>query len=354
MRRTAVYKDPLFLAHDTGKGHAESAQRLHRIYRELERDEVAHHLLFPVFKKATKASIQLNHTPDLVREVAATAAHPASYLDADTRTSADSYGAALLAAGAVIDGIQRLALHKIDNAFCCVRPPGHHAERTQSMGFCLFNNVAIGAKWAIRHLGLERIMIVDWDLHHGNGTQNSFYRNAKVLYCSTHQYPLYPGSGALPESGEGRGLGYTVNIPLAGRAGDNEYARIFNEVYVPLARAYQPQLILVSCGFDMMANDPIGSMQVTPAGVAYMTRVLLELAEEVCDGKLLFTLEGGYDLDNMHHGVLAVLTELHGAPLASDHPVYLQQKDIDRFRAASVESASLTQAKHWVKNWWNI
>jgi len=354
MKKTAVFKSPLFLAHQTGKGHLESPERLRCIYQELEREEVANHLVFPVFKKATASSIKLNHTPELVREVAATADHQAGYLDADTRTSAASYEAALLAAGAVIDGIKRLDRGEIDNGFCLVRPPGHHAERNQAQGFCLFNNIAVGAKWAIRNLGLERIMIIDWDLHHGNGTQNSFYRNDKVLYCSTHQYPFYPGSGALPESGEGRGLGYTVNIPLIGGHGDDEYARIFNELYVPLARAYQPQLILVSCGFDIMVNDPIGAMQVTPAGVAYMTRVLLELAEELCDGKLLITLEGGYDLDNMRNGALAVLTELHGASLASDHPVYLQQNDSNRFRSSRVASASLDQAMHWVKNWWNI
>ena len=354
MRKTAVYKHPLFLAHQTGKDHLESTERLRCIYQELERAEIATRLIFPTFKKATAASIKLNHTPEHVREVAATAAHPASYLDADTRASADSYEAALFAAGAVIDGINRLELKEIDNAFCLVRPPGHHAERNQSMGFCLFNNVAIGASWAIKSLGIERIMIVDWDLHHGNGTQKSFYRNDKVLYCSTHQYPLYPGSGALPESGEGRGLGYTVNIPLAGKAGDDAYTRIFNELYVPLARAYRPQLILVSCGFDIMAGDPLGSMQVTPPGVAYMTRVLLELAEELCDGKILFTLEGGYNLDNMRNGALAVLTELYGEPLACDQPVNLTQQDIQRFRSTRVESASLDQAMAWVKNWWKV
>jgi acetoin utilization deacetylase AcuC-like enzyme len=354
MRKTAVYKHPLFLAHYTGNNHLETAERLRCIYQELERGDIPTRLIFPVFQKATTASIKLNHTPEHVREVAATAAHPASYLDADTRTSADSYEAALFAAGAVIDGIKRLELKEIDNALCLVRPPGHHAERNQSMGFCLFNNVAIGASWAIKKLGLKRIMIIDWDLHHGNGTQKSFYRNDKVLYCSTHQYPFYPGSGALPESGEGRGLGYTVNIPLPGMAGDYEYARIFNELYVPLARAYRPQLILVSCGFDIMASDPLGSMRVTTAGVAYMTRVLLELAEELCEGKLLITLEGGYNLDNMHNGSLAVLTELHGEPLASGHPVFLSQQEIEIFRSTRVESASFDQAMQWLKNWWNI
>ena len=354
MRKTAVYKNPLFLAHQTGREHLESAERLHEIYRELEKAEVAEKLFFPVFPAATAAMIKLNHTPELVREVAATAALPASYLDADTRTSKHSYQAALLAAGAVIDGIKRLASSEIDNAFCLVRPPGHHAERNRAMGFCLFNNIAVGARWAIKNLGLERILIVDWDLHHGNGTQRSFYRNDKVLYCSTHQYPFYPGSGTLLESGEGKGAGYTVNVPLIGGQGDEEYARIFNELYVPLARSFRPQLILVSCGFDILGGDPMGAMQVSAAGVAYMTRVLLELAEECCQGKLLLTLEGGYDFDNIRNGTLAVLTELHGAPLSAAYPVYLTPHNINRFRSTRTESASLDQTLNWIKNWWNV
>jgi len=354
MRKTAVYKNSLFLAHYTGREHLESAERLLAVYRDLENTEVAEKLIFPDFPEATATMIKLVHTPELVREVAATAAFPASYLDADTRTSQDSYRAALLAAGAVIDGIKRLELGEIDNAFCLVRPPGHHAERGRAMGFCLFNNIAVGAKWAIKHLGLERILIVDWDLHHGNGTQHSFYRNDKVLYCSTHQYPLYPGSGALPESGEGKGAGYTVNVPLTGGQGDEEFARIFNELYVPLARSYRPELILVSCGFDILAGDPMGTMRVSGAGVAYMTRILLELAEECCQGKLLLTLEGGYDLDNMRNGTLAVLTELYGAPLSAAYPVYLSPQDSHRLRSTGIELASLDQAVQWTKNWWDV
>jgi len=350
MRRTAVYKHPLFLAHDTGRDHLESADRLRGVYRELERPELAAQLLFPSFAEASLTSIRLNHHPELVREVAATAHHVAAFLDADTRTSANSFEAARMAAGAVIDGISRLQRGEIDNGFCLVRPPGHHAEPDRAMGFCLFNNIAVAAKWAIRHLKLERILIVDWDLHHGNGTQKSFYRTDKVLYCSTHQYPFYPGTGALPESGAGRGQGYTVNIPLGSGHGDMGYARIYNEIFIPLARAYRPQLILVSCGFDLMAGDPIGLQRVTAAGIAYMTRVLVDLATELCQGKLLFTLEGGYSVENMHKGVLAVVSELRGAPLATDHPVWLSPGDLQRFRTARGESADIEQAVRWVKD----
>jgi len=352
MRTTAVYHDPLFLAHETGREHLESPQRLRALYQDLQSPEVAAKLISPAFAKATAATVKLAHSSELVRAVAATAAHPASYLDTDTRTSRDSYQAALLAAGAVIDGIRRLATGEIDNGFCLVRPPGHHAERNRAMGFCLFNNIAIGARWALKHLGLERILIIDWDLHHGNGTQRSFYRSNQVLYCSIHQYPFYPGSGALPETGEGRGRGYTVNIPLSGGHSDEHYARIFNELIVPLGRCFCPQLILVSCGFDIMAGDPIGAMQVTPAGLAYMTRVLRELAAECCQGRLLFTLEGGYDLDNIQAGTRAVLSELYGAPLSASWPVALSIEDSDRFGATRVPAAALDQALLWTKKWW--
>ena len=332
----------------------ESAERLRGLYLELERDEVAAQLVFPSFPKANVSAVQLNHSPELVREVAGTATRVATFLDADTRTSTASYEAALMAAGAVIDGIRRLERREIDNGFCLVRPPGHHAERNRAMGFCLFNNVAVAAKWAIRHLGLRRVMIVDWDLHHGNGTQKSFYRSEKVLYCSCHQYPFYPGTGALPESGEGRGRGYTVNTPLSTGHGDEDFARIFNEIYVPLARIYRPQLILVSCGFDLMTGDPVGSQRVTTAGIAYMTRVLVELAGEFCQGKVLFSLEGGYDLDNIRNGVWAVLSELCGASLATEHPVWLSPQDLQRFHVGQTASASVAQAVQWVKSSWSL
>jgi len=235
----------------------------------------------------------------------------AGFLDADTQTSADSYDAACFAVGALIDGIQCLDQGEIDNCFCLVRPPGHHAERDQSMGFCLFNNVAVAARWARKELGIKRVMIVDWDLHHGNGTQHSFYDTDQVLYCSTHQYPYYPGTGAVLETGNAAGEGFTVNVPLSGGQGDFEFSRIYNELFAPIARQFQPDLILVSCGFDVYDGDPLGTMKVSPEGFAYMTKVMRELAEELCGGKLLITLEGGYSLTGMRDGTLAVLAEVN-------------------------------------------
>lgn len=358
MNKTAIYQSPLFLQHETGRDHAESPERLRCLDELINQPEMANLFLFPSFSKASATTIQLNHTKEHVAEVAATARHVAAYLDADTRTSAGSYEAALLASGAVTDGIDRLISGEIDNGFCLVRPPGHHAERDQSMGFCLFNNVAIGARYALKKHKLGRVMIVDWDLHHGNGTQHSFYRQRSVLYCSIHQYPLYPGTGALVEYGEGQGTGYTVNLPLSGCHGDAHYARIFETIIQPVALAYQPQLILVSCGFDCMAGDPLGAMAVSPGGVAFMTQTMVRLASQLCEGKLLFVLEGGYDLDNLRSGTLAVLTALLGAPLPAYHGQALAPFDDHnlRLRAASAEadSASIDQAADFLRHWWPL
>lgn len=354
MRRTAVYKHPLFLEHYTGRGHLESAGRLEALYRELEDDGLAAHLLFPSFSPANHDAILLNHSREHLQTVAATAHRLASMLDADTRTSAASFEAALHAVGAVIDGIKRLDRAEIDNGFCLVRPPGHHAESHRAMGFCLFNNVATGAAWAIHHLGLQRILVVDWDVHHGNGTQNSFYQSDRVLYCSLHQFPLYPGTGDLRDSGTGKGRGYTINVPLCSGHGDDDYARVFNQLIIPVARAYRPQLILVSCGFDLMAGDPIGSMRVTPAGIAYMTRVLRELSAELCQGKLLCVLEGGYNPDNMQKGAWAVLGELCGVQRVHESPEGLDSRTQQRFRRSLSSSADIDQAILWAGKWWRL
>jgi len=351
MRTTAVYRDDLFLAHDPGLDHPESAERLRVIYDALDKSEFGSHLVYPDFDSASHQAIALNHSPELITQVAATAGTTHGYLDADTQTSADSYAAAIRAVGALLDGVRRLDKGEIDNAFCLVRPPGHHAERGSSMGFCLFNNVAIAAHWARKELGIERIMIVDWDLHHGNGTQQSFYNTEKVLYCSTHQYPYYPGSGALLETGKAGGEGYTVNVPLSGGQGDFEFARIYNELFAPLARCYKPELILVSCGFDIYDGDPLGAMKVTPLGFAYMTKVMRELAEELGGGKILFTLEGGYNLTGMRDGALAVLTELSGRDCSG---FVLGDRTIQALQRADCSCSQLDQALTVQKNYWKL
>jgi acetoin utilization deacetylase AcuC-like enzyme len=207
-----------------------------------------------------------------------------------------SYEVALYAAGGVLAAVEAVIKGEVDNAFALVRPPGHHAIHDRAMGFCIFNNVAIAAKFALSKFNLKRVLIADFDVHHGNGTQDAFYADPKVLYFSTHQYPFYPGTGWLDETGMGEGEGTTVNFPMAAGWGDEEYWRAFNEVLVPVARRFQPQLILVSAGFDAHWADHLAMMRVTITGFAQMVMILKELAAGLCQRRLVFTLEGGYNL----------------------------------------------------------
>ncbi len=318
MSLTAIFRDDLYLEHDPGQTHVERPDRLRVIYNELDNPDVGGQFVFPPMQPATWQQLGLNHTKTHIERISQTDGKTYDALDGDTTTSAQSYNAALLAAGAVISGIDLLMKGEIDNGFCLVRPPGHHAEGDQAMGFCLFNNIAVGARYSLKELGLKRVLILDWDLHHGNGTQNSFYDTDEVLYFSIHQFPYYPGSGAVTETGKGRGAGYTVNVPLPPGPGDEHYARIFNEILAPVVRQYKPELILVSAGYDTALNDPLGGMNVTANGFAYQTKKVLELAEEVCGGRMLMTLEGGYDLQGLANGVLVSLVELLGRTTLKD------------------------------------
>ena len=200
----------------------------------------------------------------------------------------------------------------LGNGFALVRPPGHHAEANRAMGFCIFNNVAIGALYLIKKFTLNKVLIVDWDLHHGNGTQHSFYDNSQILYFSTHQYPYYPGTGNFGDVGEGKGKGFTINVPLQPGAGDEEYSTIFREILIPIAREFSPDFILVSAGFDIHFDDPLGGMRVTPEGFASLTRMLMDCAQQICNSKLAMVLEGGYGLKGLRDSVRAVLLELSG------------------------------------------
>ncbi len=309
---TAIFRDNLYLLHDPGFDHVERPDRLKVVYDQLDNPDIAQQFVFPKAEPAPFEILNLNHTKAHIERIAQTAGRTFDALDQDTVTSPKSYEAACLAAGAVVEGVRMVVAGEVDNCFALVRPPGHHAEQDRAMGFCLFNNVAIAARYAVDRLGLKRVMIIDWDLHHGNGTQHSFADTDQVLYFSTHQYPYYPGTGGLDETGHGKGEGYTINVPLTAGLGDEHYARIFNEILAPVVRQYKPELILVSAGYDTALNDPLGGMSITTEGFAYMTRKVVELANEVCDGRLLLTLEGGYDLQSLVNGVLVGLVELLG------------------------------------------
>jgi acetoin utilization deacetylase AcuC-like enzyme len=304
--------DPIYLEHDAPPGHPENKERLVRIMGLLESRGVLERL---VAVKATPVSMERlarNHSQRYIDTVRQVAERGGDHLDLDTYTSPRSYEAALMAAGGLVNVVEAVLDGKVDNAFALVRPPGHHAVKSQGMGFCLFNNVAVAARYALEEKELERILIVDFDVHHGNGTQEAFYDESCVLYFSTHQYPYYPGTGHWREIGRGEGEGYTANVPLPGGVGDEGFARIFDEFLYPLAERYRPQLILVSAGYDAHWADPLAAMQLSLTGYANLARTLKTMADEFCQGRLVFTLEGGYQLEVLAHAVLNTFHVLLG------------------------------------------
>ena len=312
MNKTGIVKDDRYLNHKTGSFHPESHQRLEAIYDMLEEPDVTGVFQEVRARRAERDELLLIHSPAYVDRVAATEGKEHSSLDPDTSTSPGSYEAALFAAGGLCQAISDVISGELDNAFALVRPPGHHAEKDRAMGFCLFNNVAIGAKYAQEFHNLKRILVVDWDLHHGNGTQHSFEDDDSILYFSTHQYPYYPGTGAFEQTGTGKGEGFTVNVPLSTGHGDGEYLYVFEKILKPIALEFNPDLILVSAGFDIYKDDPLGGMLVTPNGFAGLTRSVVNIANECCNGKVVATLEGGYNLDGLRDSVKTVLKELSG------------------------------------------
>ena len=312
MITTGIVKDLRYMEHWMGDYHPECPQRLKVIYAMLEEPDMAGKFQEIRPRFAEKKELALVHAGYYIDTLAATSGIEYTYLDPDTQTCAASYDAALLAAGGLCEAISSVCAGKLKNAFALVRPPGHHAERAQAKGFCLFNNVAVGARYAQEHLGVARILIVDWDLHHGNGTQHSFEGDPTILYFSTHQFPYYPGTGAYSEIGTGKGRGFTVNVPLTIGFGDAEYLSIFQRVLKPIALEFKPELILVSAGFDIYIGDPLGGMNVTPRGFAAMTRAITELAGQCCAERVVLTLEGGYDLYGERDSVKEVLRELAG------------------------------------------
>ncbi len=309
-RKTGIVKDNRYLRHSAGFAHPESPERLTAIYEMLDNPAISWKFTEIEPREATYQELTAVHSPSYVDLIASTAGQDCVFLDPDTATSPATYEVAKLAAGGVCNAINDVITGDVNNAFAFIRPPGHHAEHDSAAGFCIFNNVAIGAMHALLKHKMERVLVVDWDLHHGNGTQHIFYNDPRVLYFSTHQYPYYPGTGGMEEIGRGPGVGFTVNVPLSGGAGDADFIKIFRRILEPVALEFQPQLVLLSAGFDIYYQDPLGGMRVTPHGFAALTRILLNIADDCCQGRLVGVLEGGYHLQGLTKSAKAVLEEM--------------------------------------------
>ncbi len=293
----AVYYDPIFMEHKTGRNHPERPERLAAIVQRLEQAGLWQRVERPECPAAEHEQIAAVHDPELIY----------GRLDPDTHVSAGSYEAARRAAGAVVAAVGAVAAAKQRAALCLVRPPGHHATRHRSMGFCLFNNVGIAAQFALESAGLSRLLIVDWDVHHGNGTQEVFYEEPRVMFLSLHRYPFYPGTGAADERGRGPGLGFTRNEPIAYGTSREEYRERFERAVSESADKVKPELILLSAGYDAHRFDPIGSLGLEDEDFRWMADRLLDLAERYCGGRFVAVLEGGYDLDALATGVQSLV-----------------------------------------------
>jgi len=312
--KTGLVYHPAYLEHDMGVGHPESPNRLRAIVQQLERSGTMTQLTQILPRRAEDEWITQIHSPSYV---AALNRHAPSSgrvsLDPDTSMSPGSLHAAYLAAGGALAAIDAIMAHQVDQAFCAVRPPGHHAETGRAMGFCLFNNVAVAARYVQKKYGLARVLIVDWDVHHGNGTQHSFEDDPSVLFFSTHQHPHYPGTGRGTEQGKGAGVGFTVNVPMEAGEGDDEYRAIFLKALVPAADAFKPEFVIISAGFDAHKDDPLASMGLTEAGYADLTGIVVGIAKRHAKGRILSSLEGGYNLTALAASVEAHIRALLNA-----------------------------------------
>ncbi len=296
MKTGIIYSDH-FLHHDTGYGHPESPERLKKIIGYLRNDPQFKELLFFEPRHASIQDIKYVHSINYIQKVIKICEKGGGNLDPDTVLSRESFNSALLSVGAGLTGSDLIMEGKIENAFCAVRPPGHHAEVEKGMGFCIFNNVAITARYLQKKYGLQRILIIDWDVHHGNGTQQIFEEDNSVFYFSIHQYPHYPMTGKGEEKGVGKGEGFTLNMPLEAGADDRVYLAIFREILRPVVENFKPQFILISAGFDCHMSDPLGGMLVSEACFYEMTKIVMEWAKKFSNGRILSFLEGGYSLN---------------------------------------------------------
>lgn len=295
---TGLAYDKLFTMHYTGPGHPECPERITEILAYLRKEGLYNKLEHLELRPAKIEEVERVHSLHYIRQVEQDVASGQSWLSTgDTMISEKSYDAALLAAGAAICAVDAVVSGEIDNAFCLVRPPGHHADEHAGKGFCVFNNAAIAARHAQHAHNLKRVLIADFDLHHGDGTQAIFYDDPTVLFFGTHQMPCYPGTGLATETGAGAGIGYTMNNPLERGTTGKEAANIFREKLVPAAKKFKPDFVIISAGFDSLVNDPLGMLLFEPEDFGEITRIIKDIALEHCDGRIVSVLEGGYRLD---------------------------------------------------------
>ncbi|UCD56735.1 MAG: histone deacetylase [Candidatus Hydrogenedentota bacterium] len=312
MPKTGLVYHPIYMEHLPGSWHPERPERLTAIVQAIEEAGLKDILLNLTPSACPREYLAAVHTERLIRSIESLCGPTTQHIDADTAVSEKSFEAALFAAGAGIVAADSIMTNKVDNAFCAVRPPGHHAESDRAMGFCLFNNVAIATRYLQRVRGIEKVLIIDWDVHHGNGTQDIFYDDPTVLYFSSHQYPHYPGTGSMQEGGSGKGETFTINAPLRAGCGDREYQQVYTKMLPPVADTFKPDFVMVSAGFDAHRDDPLASMQLTEEGFAWLTQMAVDMARKHCGGRLISMLEGGYDLRALSASVVAHLEVLCG------------------------------------------
>ncbi|NBC30772.1 MAG: histone deacetylase [Spirochaetes bacterium] len=346
MRHIDIIYDELCKRHDNGSHHPERPERLDAVRRAIDTFSQPEALSEREPEDAPLEAITRVHDPAYVERVAQTAGQDRTVFDMDTSANQDSYAAALRAAGGALAMTDAAvgAAHGDTGSdhtvpFALLRPPGHHAEHDHPMGFCFFNNVAIAAAHAIHHHGLSRVAVVDWDVHHGNGTQHLFEADPSVLYLSAHEYPLFPGTGGLEEVGRGDAAGYTVNVPLPAGQYDAQYVGVFRRIFEPIVMSFEPELILVSAGFDAHTNDPLANMELTAAGFGVLTQIVMEWAHTTSGGNIGFVLEGGYNLGALTDSIGEVMAciidqerhdedDAYGARLTRAHSSIAQAKSV--------------------------
>lgn len=312
MSGSGYFTHPRYVEHDLAE-HPEHAGRIRAVWQRLDTDGLLTQMVVREAREVSFEQMVAVHTEDYLRVLEQVSNQPHLLrLDADTYIGPTSYAIARLSAGAVVDAVDAVLTGAVRNALAASRPPGHHAVSERGMGFCLLANVAIAARHAQRAHGIERVFIVDYDVHHGNGTEAIFYADPSVYFVSTHQSPLYPGTGMVTDTGTGRGEGFTLNIPLPAGVGDAGYADVFTQLIWPAARRFKPELILVSAGFDAHWLDPLAGMRLSSSGYAHITRELIGMADALCDGRIVFAMEGGYNLNALSHGMANIARCLLG------------------------------------------